>query len=258
MTMFGNYARYYDLLYRDKDYIDETQFIRKLIQTNAPDTTAILELGCGTGNHAILLAKAGYQIHGVDRSLEMLERAHERWSHLPQELRTSIQFTPGDIRHVRLTKKFDLVLSLFHVVSYQTTNADLLATFQTAKAHLNPGGLFIFDLWYGPAVLSDRPTVRVKRLEDEAIQITRIAEPIMHSNENLVDVNYHVFVRDKQTSTIEELKEIHQMRYLFKPELELLLTQVGLRVLDCREWMSDKDLSFNSWNAYWMTQALND
>jgi len=258
MSLFGDYARYYDLLYRDKDYVGETQFIHQLIQTNAPDTTKILELGCGTGSHGMLLAKVGYQVHGVDQSLEMLERARERCSQFPQDLTTSLQFTPGDIRHIRLNKKFDLVLSLFHVISYQTTNADLLSAFQTAKAHLNPGGLFIFDLWYGPAVLSDRPTVRVKRLEDEAIQITRIAEPIMHSNENLVDVNYHVFVRDKQTSTIEELKEIHQMRYLFKPELELLLTQVGLRVLDCREWMSDKELSFNSWNAYWMTQALDD
>jgi SAM-dependent methyltransferase len=257
MSVFGNYARYYDLLYRDKDYSGESQFIHNLVQTHAPNTATILELGCGTGNHAQLLAKAGYQVHGVDLSSEMLERANQRCSQIPQELAANLQFTQGDIRQVRLDQEFDAVLSLFHVMSYQTTNADLLAAFQTVKAHLKPGGIFIFDVWYGPAVLSDRPTVRVKRLENEAIQVTRIAEPVMYSNENLVDVNYHVFIRDKQTSNIEELKETHRMRYLFKPELEALLIQAGLSVLDCREWMSNKALSFDSWYACWIMQTPN-
>ena len=72
MTVFGNYAHYYDLLYQDKNYVGETQFIHKLIQTHAPNAKNILELGCGTANHALLLAKEGYQVHGVDMSQEMI------------------------------------------------------------------------------------------------------------------------------------------------------------------------------------------
>ncbi|MFM6580781.1 MAG: class I SAM-dependent DNA methyltransferase, partial [Dolichospermum sp.] len=75
MTVFGNYSRYYDLLYQDKDYLAEAKFIHDLIQTHAPSAKTILELGCGTGRHAELLANYGYQIHGVDRSLEMLNSA---------------------------------------------------------------------------------------------------------------------------------------------------------------------------------------
>jgi SAM-dependent methyltransferase len=254
MTIFANYAHYYDLLYQDKDYLGEAKFIHQLIQTNAPDTTEILELGCGTGSHALLLATEGYHIHGVDLSPEMLQTAQARSAQLSPELATKLQFTAGDLRTVRLDRKFDVVLSLFHVISYQTTNEDLLAAFETAKIHLKPGGIFIFDVWYGPAVLSDPPTVRVKRLEDELIQVTRIAEPKIYPNENCVDVKYHIFIKDKSTGAVDELTETHTMRYLFKPELMLLMAQSNLKIIDCGEWMTMTASSLNTWGVVYIGQ----
>ena len=255
MSVFGNYARYYDLLYRDKDYVGESQFIDRLIQTHTPAARDLLELGCGTGYHAILLAQSGYQIHGVDLSREMLQQAELRRSQLPIELAAKLQFQQGDLRTLRLERVFDVVISLFHVISYQTTNEDLQAAFATVKAHLKPGGIFIFDLWYGPAVLTDRPTVRIKRLEDEAICVTRIAEPVIHLNENLVDVNYQVLIRDKTDHTVAELSESHRLRYLFKPELDLLLERSGFQIVDCREWMSDREIGSDTWGVYAIGRA---
>jgi SAM-dependent methyltransferase len=254
MTVFGNYARYYDLLYRDKNYVGESEFIHSLIQAHTPDSKNILELGCGTGNHATLLAKKGYDLHCVDFSQEMLKLADERSSQLPQELSARLQFTHGDIRKVRLNQTFDVVLSLFHVISYQTTNEDLLAAFVTAKTHLKPGGVFIFDVWYGPAVLSDPPTVRIKRLEDESIQVTRIAEPVMYPNENLVDVNYHVFIKDKSSDTVDELRETHTMRYLFKSEIELLLSYLHMEVVEYQEWLTSQQPGLSTWGVYFVVR----
>jgi SAM-dependent methyltransferase len=246
MSIFGDYARYYDLLYRDKDYIGEAKFIHDLIQTHAPESKNILELGCGTGNHATLLAKESYVVHGIDVSYEMLQIANERIS---QSLASKLTFTHGDIRQVRLNQKFDVVISLFHVISYQTTNQDLLAAFATAKAHLKEGGIFIFDVWYGPAVLTDPPAVRVKRLENELIQITRIAEPVMYPNENCVDVNYHVFIKYKNNDCIAELQETHKMRYLFKPEIEILLDKLQLQILEYQEWLTKKKVGSDTWGV---------
>jgi SAM-dependent methyltransferase len=252
MTIFDNYARYYDLLYRDKDYVGEAQFINKIIKNYAPQAASILELGCGTGIHASLLAKEGYHVQGVDQSSQMLETANDRLINLDLELRNRLNFTLGDVRHVRLTQKFDVIISLFHVVSYQTTNADLQATFATVKKHLAPNGIFIFDVWYGAAVLSDRPTVRVKRLEDDKIKVTRIAEPVMYPNDNLVNVNYDVFIEDKLTGSVEELQETHTMRYLFKPELENLLENCQLKIIDSKEWVTQKEPSFETWGVYFV------
>ncbi|MBP5972728.1 class I SAM-dependent methyltransferase [Brasilonema sp. CT11] len=252
MSIFNNYARYYDILYRDKDYVGETKFIQQLIQTHAPNAQKILELGCGTGNHAVLLAKEGYQIHGVDLSQEMLQKADSRLSQLHPELASQLKFTHGDIRHLRLNQTFDVILSLFHVISYQITNEDLLAAFTTVKEHLKPGGIFVFDIWYGPAVLTERPRVRVKRLEDEKILVTRIAEPVVHANENLVDVNYQVFIKDKNSNSVNELRETHRMRYLFKPEIELVSQKVQMTILEYQEWMTNREPGFDSWGVYFV------
>jgi len=252
MNIFDNYARYYDLLYRDKDYSKEAQFVHQIIQTHAPNARDLLELGCGTGIHAVELAKQGYHIQGVDFSDQMLQRACDRLSQITPDLASRLKFSRGDIRHLRLNQSFDVVISLFHVINYQTTNEDLLATFATVKEHLKPGGIFIFDIWYGPAVLSDRPAVRVKRLEDDKIRVTRIAEPVMHQNENWVDVNYQVFIRDKSSNAVEELWETHRMRYLFKPEIELLFKESQMQVIAFREWMSDQEAGFHTWSTYFV------
>jgi SAM-dependent methyltransferase len=254
MTVFGNYAQYYDLLYQDKDYVGETKFIHELIQNHAPAAKTILELGCGTANHALLLAKSGYQVHGVDMSEVMLKKATDRLTQISPEIATQIQLTQGDIRQVRLNQTFDVVLSLFHVISYQTTNADLLAAFDTIKQHLKPGGIALFDVWYGPAVLSDRPATRIKRLQDDTIEVTRLAEPVIYPNTNLVDVNYHVLIKDKQSGAIEELHETHHMRYLFQPELELVAQQSGMSIVKSGEWMTEKAAGFDTWGVYFVVK----
>jgi SAM-dependent methyltransferase len=254
MTVFGNYAQYYDLLYQDKDYDGETEFIHELIQAHAPNSKSILELGCGTANHALLLAKKGYQVHGVDMSEEMLQKAADRLAQAPPTIASQIQLTQGDIRQVRVNQTFDVVLSLFHVISYQTTNEDLLAAFNTIKQHLKPGGIALFDVWYGPAVLSDRPTTRIKRLQDDTIEVTRLAEPVIYPNANLVDVNYHVLIREKKTGAIEELQETHHMRYLFQPELEIVSQQSSMNIIKSGEWMTEKAAGFDTWGVYFVVK----
>ncbi|HEY4744175.1 MAG TPA: class I SAM-dependent methyltransferase, partial [Desulfuromonadaceae bacterium] len=157
MTTFDQYARYYDLLYRDKDYAAEADFVAGLLLAHAPEARTLLELGCGTGRHAEFLARQGFAVHGVDRSEGMLADAGRRRENLPDDVRGRLAFSPGDARDVRLGRHFDAVVSLFHVMSYMAEGRDLEHAFATARAHLAPGGVFLFDFWYGPAVLSDRP-----------------------------------------------------------------------------------------------------
>lgn len=138
MAVFGAYSRYYDLLYRDKDYAGEAAYVRSLIERTKPGARTLLDLGCGTGRHDALLAELGYSVTGVDRSSEMLEVARASAAKLGPE--KAPRFEQGDVRTVRLGKTFDVVVSLFHVVSYMTTNADLKQAFRTAREHLAPGG----------------------------------------------------------------------------------------------------------------------
>ena len=248
MSVFGHYARYYDLLYRNKDYAGEAAYVDALIRKHLPDARSVLELGCGTGAHAVELAQLGYMVHGVDASAEMLARAESRWEGLSEELARP-QGSVGDLRDVRVEGAFEVVLALFHVISYLPDNEDLQAGFDTAAAHLGQGGLFVFDFWYGPGVLTDPPVHRERDLEDTDIVVHRLAEPELMSDRNLVDVHYRIDVTDKATGRREEFEETHRMRYLFQPEIRWMLGHSGFEVLDCFEWMTTRPADTGTWNA---------
>ena len=182
MSVFRNYARYYDLFYRSKSYDKEADFVSGILRKFHGEPKSLIELGCGTGRHAEQLARCGYQVHGVDRSPEMVVQAQERAANLPSDLRSRLSFSLGDARDLRTDTTGDALLSLFHVVSYQNSNEDVIAMFSTASEHLRggaDGGVFVFDCWYGPAVLSDRPHVRAMRMSDDKVDVFRIAEPVL-------------------------------------------------------------------------------
>lgn len=248
MSIFGDYSKYYNLLYKNKEYPKEVEYVNSLIKEHRPDAKTILDLGCGTGKHDEFLLKKGYSVCGVDTSEKMLSEARKL---SPDE---KLYFLQGDIRNLNIGKKFDVVISLFHVISYQTSNDDLKSTFETANNHLKNGGIFIFDCWYGPAVLTDRPVTRVKKLEDEEIKVLRIAEPVMHPNKNLVDVNYEVNIENKQTGHYEKLNETHTMRYLFKPEIEIFMGHANLKLIKCEEWLTGKEAGFDTWGVTFLGQ----
>lgn len=252
MSVFQTYAEYYDLLYQDKDYQKEAQFIEQLIEVHAPSIQSILELGSGTGRHAEYLAQQGYSVIGVERSKDMISRCHQRQASEDNALAQRLTFLQGDLRNIRIEQVFDCVLSLFHVISYQTSNADLMAAFNTVNLHLKPGGIFIFDVWYGPAVLHGKPQVRVKRLQHENCTVTRIAEPTLHLNDNLVDVNYQILVKYPDQATYQEFQELHQMRYLFKPEVDWLLNQAGMNLIKYGEWMTQAPAGLDTWGVYFV------
>jgi SAM-dependent methyltransferase len=258
VSVFGAYSQYSDLLYRDKDYASEVDYVCSLIERERPDSRSLLDLGCGTGRHAFLLGERGYDVTGVDMSEEMLRVAgDERARRLQAEPRiTPPVFAHGDVRSVRLSRRFDVVISLFHVMSYQATNEDLRAAFRTLREHVQPGGLVLFDSWYGPAVLSERPAVRHKRLKSESIEVTRLAEPTLYPNDNLVDVSYQIFVKDRATQRTEEVHETHRMRYLFVPEVKVLLEEAGLRLERACEFGTGGELGFGTWNALFVATTV--
>jgi len=257
MSIFGNYARYYDLIYRDKNYAGEAEYVHSLIQRYFPDARSILELGCGTGRHAELLCDLGYDVCGVDSSDEMLESATNRIKKrsLDPDKNQELSFLHGDIRDFHLDKRFDVVIALFHVMSYITCNDDLRGAFRLIKEHLRPKGGLIFDCWYGPAVLTDIPKVRILKLEDESIEIMRTAEPTIHPNENVVEVNYNIYVRAKKSRETEVIKEAHEMRYLFSPELEMMLSESGMDIVAREQWETGKEAGFDTWSVCFIGKA---
>ena len=244
MEVFKDYATYYDAFYGDKDYASEAKTVSKMIKDYRQDAQTVLNFGCGTGKHDMELCKLGYLCHGVDISSEMIRIANENSANID-----GVSFEVGDIRHYHSESKYDAVISLFHVMSYQNSNADIINTLKSVRNAMVDGGVFIFDFWYGPGVLTDPPVVRVKEAVTEKYRLIRIARPIIHDDTNVVDVNYEVIITDKNGNT-SSLRETHNMRYFFKPELEYYLNECGIKMIKMIDGSGEGDISFDSWTSY--------
>lgn len=255
-TRYAHYARYYDLLYEGKDYGAETRFVHEQLNALGANGGDLLELGCGTGRHAVNFADLGWNVTGVDLSPTMVAQAKRRAAERPKAAGKTLAFAVGDLVKLRLGRKFDAVVSLFHVLGYLTSNQELAAAMQTAATHLRPGGLFLFDFWFGSAVLTDRPAVRVKRLADQAIDVTRISEPTIDPVRNVVSINFDVQVLDKKTRRMHHIRETHHVRYFFFPELEQILAAHGFKVVAHGKWMGREELDFQSWYGWLAAKRL--
>ena len=259
MNIFADYARYYNVLYQDKDYLGETEFILECLNRYGCSPTTLLDLGCGTGRHALAMARKGIQVTGVDMSATMLNMGYKLLSSVaPLSANLSLpRLLEGDVRTIRLGETFDAVTSLFHVMSYQITEKDALAEMETAREHLKPGGFFLFDFWYGPGVLTDPPTERDRRMEDSQTVVQRHAHPVQRVNDNIVEVHYSITLMDKCSGTRSALKEVHNMRYWFLPELRYLSSVSGFKVVAEGGWRSFNPPERTTSNV-WILLKKND
>lgn len=245
---FDRYATYYDTLYQDKDYEAECDFLEQIFACYAQSPIrTILDLGCGTGGHALSLARRGYEVIGIDRSEKMLATAWDKAGTMLE--RSGVPtFQRGDIRNLALGRTFDAVTAMFAVISYQTTNEDLLAAFRKARRHLKPGGLFVFDAWFGPTVLTQRPRERIKIIEIAEQRIIRFATPRLDIMTHTVEVNY-TLMRLRDGHVLEEVDECHTMRFFFPQEVMNFLEMSRMRLLHMSPFMAfEQHLNTEHWN----------
>lgn len=256
MTAFGEYAAFYNLMYPDKRYVTEAEFVLSELAAYKHDITDMLDLGCGTCTHAAVFARTGCLVHGVDLSTEMLELARKSLEQRDSEVRRRILLEQSDVRSFRANKIFDAVVSLFHVMSYQTSDIDVNAMIETARSHLSAGSPFLFDFWHGPAVLKSGPLSRRKEVEDDTMKIVRDTTPIWKKQLDQVEVVFDFSVLHKATGQVKYFQEIHKMRYFFPAQLERLLRKSGFQVKKCSEWETNRPVSENTFSAYMIAVAV--
>ncbi|HEY2595231.1 MAG TPA: methyltransferase domain-containing protein [Chloroflexota bacterium] len=250
MTVFGEkYAGAYDELYQDKDYAAECDLIEDVFRAHAQRPVhRVLDLGCGTGGHAARLAERGYEVVGVDRSEDMLARARQRCP--------SVQFRQGDIASIDLGESFDAVLVMFAVLGYLTDNAAVAGALGAARRHLTAGGLLFADVWYGPAVLGQRPSERVKVIPTAGGgQVIRAASSELDARRDVCTVHYRLW-RLEGGKLIAEVREEHPMRYFFEPELRAFLSAAGFELVRIGGFpYLDEEPSERTWNVAFVARA---
>lgn len=256
--MSGNfgpaYAAVYDALYGEKDYGGECDLIGHLFARHEDRPVAsVLDLGCGTGGHALPLAARGLRVTGVDRSPAMLARACAK---SVQAGVAAPEFIEADVRTLRLGRVFDAAIMMFAVLGYQHDDDALLATLASVRHHLPPSGLFLFDIWYGPAVLAQRPGDRVRSISQANERIFRTTRSELDIRTQICRVDFHV-LRLAGDRLVGEDRETHAMRFFFDRELGLALAASGFRLEALRAFPDiGREPDETTWTVIGVARAL--
>jgi SAM-dependent methyltransferase len=244
---FDRYAEYYRLFNQGKDYRAEVEYLEGIMSRYIDRAASILELGVGTGEHAKIFREKGYRVFGVERSPKMAALAVEN----------GVECIIGDISRVELSEQFEVVLSLFHVISYLTLEQDLINTFKLTNNHLHQGGLFIFDVWNTDAVEFQKPETREKKVTCEGLEVRRAAVPITHHERNIVEVEYQFSVVNAEGRMLEQWNEWHPMKHFNMDEICTLASATGFEVIGSEEYLTGSAPSVNTWGVCYILRKID-
>jgi SAM-dependent methyltransferase len=249
--VFSQYAHFYDLYYAEKNYSAEVDFILQLAARFGTEPKTVLDMGCGTGRHMEEFCKRGMGCDGFDLSPEMLEQARQRL------VEKDCTLAEGNLTNFENGKQYDLVVAMFAVMGYLTENDQMLAGLNTARKHLKPGGVFIFDGWFGPAVLAQQPEKRLHQYCDGDDIVERKAVPSLDPINQTVSIDYDITQKQKGIVT-RQISEKHKMRFMFIKEMELAMNNAGLELVHCCPFMEpDKKLTTADWNISFAAHRKN-
>ena len=237
----GVYASAYDSIYAEKDYERECDLLEDAFERFAAGTVrSVLDLGAGTGNHALPLVRRGYAVTGVDLSTAMVEIARGK----AREAGIEVDFHQGDLRTTRLGREFDAALLMFAVLGYQRTDADVRTALRTARTHVRSGGVLVFDVWHGPAVLAEPPGDRHRLIRTPEGEVSRSASAELDVEAGLCTVRYELEGSGRET------RETHVMRFYFPGELERFLDEAGFELTSLSAFDDlDAPATVESWTA---------
>ncbi len=253
MSFEERLAEIYDLIYKDKDYEGECDFLEEIFQGFSSNSVrTVLDGGCGTGGHAIPLVRRGYKVTGFDNSEAMIKHAKEKL----KESNLPLDFQVGTLGEFNLSKKFDACICMFAVMDYITRTEDLIKALRNIRRHLKGGSLLIFDFWNGLAVLRILPSVRVKEVKDKQRKVIRIAEPELDAFNHLCYVHYRLLVFQNDV-LLDEVKETHIVRYFFPQEINHYLEDCGFEgVKICPFLDLNGKVDENVWNITAIAKAV--
>jgi|688.fasta_scaffold120113_4 SAM-dependent methyltransferase len=232
------YSKFYNIFYKKKNYKKEVIYIKKILKKFKILEKNILEFGVGTGSHAKYFIQNNYKVTGVDRSMAMLSEAKKK---------KNLKLINADIKDVNLNKKFGIILSLFCVINYMTSDRDLKKTFINASRHLKKGGIFAFDFWYTPAVKHLKIKSKEIVLRDNGLTIKRKTIPLIR-NDNVIDILFKIVINSK--AKITNFFEKHRVRHFDIDELAKVALDNKLLFLDAYSMLTFNKPSKNSWSVF--------
>ncbi|NBG89488.1 class I SAM-dependent DNA methyltransferase [Isachenkonia alkalipeptolytica] len=246
---YGYLAKIYDQLMKEVDYKEWASFIEKCIKkNNSTKRNKLLELACGTGNVTIPLAKKGYEITAMDRSIEMLSQAQQK----AMESNLHLKFYQQDMLNLEIDEDFDTILCLCDGINYILDPEDLKVFFQKVYSLLKERGVFIFDIstFYKLKYILGENTYG-----EDLGDIIYLWENYFCEEEETVEMDLTFFQLSKE-GLYEKHKEFHVQKAYHREVLDSLLKKTGFSTVDMYHELRDSPPRENSQRIFFVCQKL--
>ena len=216
--MFSASAELYDLVYsRFKDYPAETTELVAAIRRLHPQARTVLDVACGTAEHARLLAQEhGFEVDGLDLDPAFVRIARRK---LP---RGSVH--QADMTSFVLPRPYDVILCLFSSIAYVRTLENVRRTLDRFRAHLADGGIALVEPWFAPGVLQPGRTF-IKTAESESVSVARMSHTEIEGRLSRLRFEYLI----GRSEGIEHAVEIHELGLFTIEEMLECFRQAGLK-----------------------------
>ena len=212
--MFRETAEYYDRIYAFKDYAAEAAEIARRIRAEHPDATSVLDVACGTGEHAVHLAE-GFEVHGIDLEPAFVARAREKVPHG--------RFEVADMRDFDLGRRYDVVQCLFSSIGYLTEPEDVVAALRCFERHLAPGGVILVEPWITPDRF-EPGHIGMTVVDDPDLKICRMNASSRAGRISRLDFHYLIAERGE----ITHRTEMHELALYTVEEMLGFFERAGL------------------------------
>ena len=219
--MFSKTAELYDLIYQQfKDYPEESQRIATLLERIHPKAQTILDVACGTGEHAYILGtEHGYKVDGLDLDPDFVRIARQK--------NPGGEFFCADMIDFELERSYDVVLCLFSSIGYVKTLENVRRTLEAFRRHLAPGGTVVVEPWFGPGQWQPG-SVFMKTAETSGLKVCRMSHSVV---EDLISIlEFHYLIGSGEG--IDHRKEIHELGLFTTEEMERCFIDAGLDVVE--------------------------
>ncbi len=230
MDLYARSVPYYDLIYGPiVDYAREVDLLEEVFARYAArPVRRVLDLGCGTGNHSLVLAERDYDVLGVDRSEAFVEVAKEK----ARDLHPPPRFVVGDMRDLGKVGRFDALICMFGAFGHlpRAEVADILRGF---RGGLEPGGVLAFE-WWNESGARDGHQDWLER-DGKGIRLIRLGEGRVDAPAHALHITLkHLILRGDHVE--ETFIEQGTMALYAIEEIEANLKDAGLTPLAMVDW----------------------
>jgi len=186
--LYREYAKYYDLLYSDKNYKKESEKIIYIINKFKKSSgKELLDVACGTGGHLKYLYNR-FKCTGLDINQDMLNIAKKK---IP-----NIKYIHGNMINFKLDKEFDVITCLFSSIGYVKTYKNLQKTIKNFIRHLKVGGVVIINPWFDKTNFKEgQPAFAI--YESKNLKIVRADTPFIKDGISILDFHYLIAERNR-------------------------------------------------------------